>query len=718
MGGLVQLGGPGPARPAGPTEAIDLAITGMTCAGCASAVAQALRRSPGVVAAGVNFATRRATVVYSPALTGRERLAAAVAAAGYGVAEERSREEMERAEIETLWRRFGMAAILSLPVVVLAMSHGAIHFPGERWVQLALTAPVVLHAGAGFFTAAWKALRRRAADMNTLIATGTGTAFAYSVWATVDGGLRPVYFESAGVIVTLILAGRLLEARARSRASDAIRKLAGLRPPTAMVARGGNPVSIPVEQVVVGDVVVLRPGERIPVDGVVVEGESAVDEAMLTGESVPAEKRAGSPVYAGAINQSGALRFEARKVGRETVLARIIEMVEKAQGSRAPIARFADVAAGYFTPAVIGVALVTFAVWLAVGSFEAAMLHFVAVLIIACPCALGLATPTAVMVATGRAAQLGVLYRGGESLEAAAKLTFVVLDKTGTVTEGKPVVTEVVPAAGWTTDEVLRFAAAAEQPSEHPYGKAIVAHAKGLALPQATRFQARVGRGVEAEVEGRSVTIAAAEAGGGLTVRVDGQPAGVIKVADRPRAEAREAVALLKEVGLGVAMITGDAPAAAEAVGREVGIERVVAGVLPEGKAAEIEALRKRGERVAMVGDGINDAPALAQADAGIAMGSGTDIAMEAAGVTLAGGDLRRVVTVVELSRAALRTIRQNLFWAFVYNVIGIPLAAGVFKPWTGLDLSPMFAAAAMALSSVRVVGNSLRLRGWKGRRG
>jgi Cu+-exporting ATPase len=670
-----------------------------------------------VVAASVNFATRRATIIYHPAFTGRQRLAAVVTEAGYGVAEERSREEMERAEIAVLRRRFGIAVLLSLPVVVLAMSHGAIHFPGDRWVQLALTAPVVLHAGAGFFTAAWRALRRRAADMNTLIATGTGTAFAYSVWATVSGGGRPVYFESAAVIVTLILAGRLLEARARSRASEAIRKLAGLRPPTAMVVRGGEPAAIPVEQVVVGDIVVLRPGERIAVDGVVVDGESAVDESMLTGESVPAEKHAGSPVYAGTINQSGGLRFEARKVGRQTVLARIIELVEKAQGSRAPIARFADVAAGYFTPAVIGVALVTLAAWLAAGSFETAMMHFVSVLIIACPCALGLATPTAVMVATGRAAQLGILYRGGESLEAAAKLTYVVLDKTGTVTEGRPVVTEVVPAAGWTKEEVLRLAAAAEQPSEHPYGKAVVAHARGLKLPQATRFQARVGRGGEAEVEGRTVTIGASPEGG-LAVRVDGQPAGIIQVADRPRAEAREAVTLLKRAGLGVAMITGDAAAAAEAVGREVGIERVVAGVLPEGKAAEIEALRKRGERVAMVGDGINDAPALAQADAGIAMGSGTDIAMEAAGVTLAGGDLRRVATVIELSRAALRTIRQNLFWAFLYNVIGIPVAAGVFKPWTGMDLSPMLAAAAMALSSVSVVGNSLRLRNWRGRRG
>ena len=708
---LVQLGG---ASPIGPTQTLELAITGMSCAGCVSTVTQALRKTPGVVAAGVNFATRRATVIYNPRLTGRERLAAAVTAAGYGVAPERTREELERAEAASLRRRLWVAVAFSLPVVVLAMSHGAIHFMGDRWVQLALTAPVVLYAGGGFFTLAWKALRRRSADMNTLIATGTGTAFAYSAWATAAGGMLPVYFESAAVIVTLILTGRLLEARARGRASEAIRSLAGLQPSTALVERGEARVVTPVEEVVLGDVVMIHPGERVPVDGEVLDGESTVDESMLTGESAPVEKRAGSPVYAATINQSGSLRFTARKVGRETALARIVEMVEKAQGSRAPIARFADVVAGHFTPAVIVVALATLALWLVFGTFQQAILHFVAVLIIACPCALGLATPTAVMVATGRGAQLGILYKGGEALEAAGKVTTVVLDKTGTLTEGKPAVTGVEPEPGWSVDQLLRLAAAAERPSEHPCGRAIVARAEGLELPVASRFQARVGRSVEAEVEGRRVAIAAAPAKSALAVRVDGKLAGHIVVADRPRPEAAGAVSRLRERGLSVVMITGDARATAESLGRAVGIERVMAEVLPEAKAREIEALQSNGERVAMVGDGINDAPALAQADVGIAMGSGTDIAMETAGVTLAGGDLRRVATTVELSRAALRTIRQNLFWAFVYNVIGIPLAAGALRPWTGLELSPMFAAAAMALSSVSVVTNSLRLRSWR----
>ncbi|MBI4877754.1 MAG: cadmium-translocating P-type ATPase [Acidobacteria bacterium] len=692
----------------------------MTCAGCVASVTHALQRAPGVTAAAVNFATRRATVVCNPKLTSRERLTAVVRAAGYGVAGERSREDLERAEIESLRRRLGISIAFSLPLVVLAMSHGAIHFPGAGWVQLALAAPVVLYAGSLFFTGAWKALRRRSADMNTLIATGAGTAFAYSVWATAAGGELPVYFESAAVIVTLILTGRWLEARARARASDAIRRLAALAPRTARILRGGVEVTAPVEEVIPGDVLVIRPGERIPVDGVMVEGESALDESMLTGESLPVEKRPGSAVYAATINRAGSFRFEARKVGRETMLARIIETVERAQGSRAPIARFADVVAGYFTPAVILVALATLAAWLVWGPFAQAMLHFVAVLIIACPCALGLATPTAVMVATGRGAQLGVLYKGGEALEAAGRVTAVVLDKTGTITEGRPAVTGLRAAEGWSEEQLLRLAGAAERGSEHPYGQAVVRRAEGLDLPAASAFQARAGRGVEAMVEDRRVEISAgtdpvwaAEGKSVLEVRVDGAVAGHFAVADQPRAEARATVSRLSSLGLRVAMITGDAAATAKAVARQVGIQTVMAGVLPDAKAREVEKLQLAGERVAMAGDGINDAPALAQADIGIAMGSGTDVAMETAGITLLRGDLAHMATALELSRAALRTIRQNLFWAFVYNVIGIPLAAGALLPWTGWELSPMFAAAAMSLSSVSVVTNSLRLRAW-----
>ncbi len=710
---LVQLGAaPRRAAPPALTETVDLPITGMTCAGCAHTVTEALRAVPGVAMAGVNFATRRATVVYDPGRVDRGRLAAAVVRAGYGVAETRDAAAAERAELRSLARRLALAAALTAPVVVLAMSHGALGFPGERWLQFALTAPVVLYCGAPFFAGAWKALLRRSADMNTLIATGTATALAYSTVAAAAGHALPVYFESAAVIVTLILTGRLLEARARARASDAVRKLASMRPATARLWQDGRELDVPIEDVEPGMLVVIRPGDRIPVDGVVSEGASSVDESMLTGESAPVDKQPGAPVYAGTINHGGAFRFEARKVGRETMLARIIAMVEQAQGSRAPIARLADAVAARFTPAVIGVALLTLALWLGFSDARHAMLHFVAVLIIACPCALGLATPAAVMVATGRAAQLGILFKGGEALEAAGRLTAVVLDKTGTLTLGHPAVTAIEPAPGFSEGELLRLAAAAEQSSEHPYGRAIVERAHGLELPGATHFVAHAGRGVEAEVEGRRITVGAGEAA--LAVTVDGVLAGHIAVADALRPEAPAVVARLRRMGLDVAMITGDRRGTAETIARQAGIERVLAEVLPDAKAREVASLRAAGARVAMVGDGVNDAPALAEADLGIAMGSGTDVAMETAGVTLVRGELERVATAIALARAALRTIRQNLFWAFVYNVLGIPLAAGALYPWTGLELSPMFAAAAMALSSVSVVGNSLRLRFWK----
>jgi len=713
--GLVQLGAARPnqkpATPDGTLVSADLAITGMTCAGCAHNVERALRGVPGVAEAHVNLATRRASVRYSASATNTARITEAVRAAGYGVAMPKDAAELERAEARTLARKFILAVILSAPVLVIAMSHGLIHFQGAHWVQFILTVPVLFYCGSGFFSSAWKALLRRTADMNTLVATGTGAAFFYSAVATILGGSLPVYFESAAVIITLVLMGRMLEARARRRASDAIRKLSSLAPRTANVIREGREGSIPIEHVRPGDVVVIRPGERIPVDGVVLEGASTVDESTLTGESAPVEKTAGAVVYAATINGAGAFRFEARKVGADTVLAQIVAMVERAQGSKAPIARLADVVAAWFTPAVILVALATLVVWWMVGTGEQALLHFVSVLIIACPCALGLATPTAIVVATGRAAQLGMLFKSGAALESAGRVTTVVLDKTGTLTSGTPSVVDIQPERNYSAEEVLRLAAAVERFSEHPYGKAIVARAASLSVPEASGFEALVGKGVRGRVDGRLVEVSSASGEPTLAVSLDGAVIGRIRVEDTVRVEARPAVAELRTAGLDVAMLTGDNPVTARRVAGELGIERVLAGVLPNEKAAEVARLQATGAKVAMVGDGINDAPALAQADLGIAMGTAIDIARETSDVTLLSGGLDRVASALRLARAALRVIRQHLFWAFFYNVVGIPVAAGALYPWTGLELSPMLASAAMALSSVCVVGNSLRLR-------
>ncbi|HZG52959.1 MAG TPA: copper-translocating P-type ATPase, partial [Pyrinomonadaceae bacterium] len=557
-----------------------------------------------------------------------------------------------------------------------------------------------------------------------------------------DGRMNaaPVYFEAASVIIALILLGRLLEARARGKTSDAIKRLMKLQPRTARVVReGGGEVDVPVAEVAVGDVLLVRPGERIPVDGVVLAGASAVNEAMLTGESMPVEKAAGALVFGATINGTGSFTFRATKVGRETVLQQIVRMVEQAQGQRAPIARLADVVSGYFTPIVICVAIAAFVVWFIAAPVESrlsyALVSFVSVLIIACPCALGLATPTAVMVGTGRGAEHGILVKGGEALETAHRLTTIVLDKTGTITKGQPAVADVSPAAGFDEDELLRLAASAERGSEHPLGEAIVRRAaeRGLALAHASAFEARAGHGVEAEVEGRRVllgnlklmtergvelgnlrerALVSAEAGRtAVYVAIDGAAAGVVAVADEIKADSKAAVAALHGLGLEVLMLTGDSRRTAEAVAREVGIKRVLAEVLPEGKAAEVKKLQAEGKRVAMVGDGINDAPALAQADTGIAIGTGADVAIEASDITLLRGSLNGVATAIALSRQTIKVIRQNLFWAFVYNTLGIPLAAGALYPWTGWLLSPVVASAAMALSSVSVVANSLRLR-------
>lgn len=672
---------------------------------------------------------------------------------------EEDAESAEReAESKNLSRKFWVAAILSLPVLIIAMSHGriaAFNFTGVEWLQLALTTPVVFYSGLQFYRGAWAAFRHRLADMNTLIAVGTGAAYLYSVAATIAPGFfargdnhgdmpgmtdaPPVYFEAASVITALILLGSMLESRAKGRTGEAIRRLVGLQAKTARVLRDGNERDIPVEEVALADVVIVRPGEKIPVDGVILHGASAVDESMLTGESLPADKTVGDEVFGATINKTGSFRFKATKVGKDTTLRQIVRMVRDAQGSKAPIARLADRISSVFTPIVISVAIATFIIWFIAAPLDdrlvMALKTFVSVLIIACPCALGLATPTAIMVGAGRGAENGALIKGGESLEAAHRLQTIVLDKTGTITKGQPALTDVIAAEGVNETELLRLAATAERASEHPIGEAIARGAveRGIALGEAREFNAVAGHGVEAIINNTRVLLGnaklmrergvpideleskaaefSAEGKSVVYAAADGRLAGALAVADQIKPEAKSAINAMKRAGLEVIMITGDNKHAAEAVARRVGIARVLAEVLPEEKAAEIKRLQQEKKIVCMVGDGINDAPALAQADVGIAIGTGTDVAIEASDITLIKGDLRGVMTAIELSRATIRTIKQNLFWAFIYNVVGIPIAAGLLYPLTGWLLSPVIASAAMSLSSVSVVLNSLRLR-------
>ena len=756
-----------------PIEIVSFPVDGMTCASCVNRITRFLQKVDGVEEANVNLAAESATVRFDSTRVRIDDLADAVEAAGYvarteqaatadhdadvaEAAEARSeRDAAAAAHLAGLRRRLIVSTVLTIPILGgLAQMTIAPWLPeilSDPLFQLALATPVQFWAGWPFYAGAWAALRHRAADMNTLIAVGTSAAYLYSVAAILfpsffeAAGLAgeegvPLYFDTSTAIITLILLGRFLEARARVHTSDAIRRLIGLAPRTARVIRDSAEVDVPLAEVRVGDVVRVRPGESIAVDGVVVDGSSGADESMITGESLPVSKRVDDLVIGGTLNTTGTLTFRATRVGADTVLAKIIRLVSEAQGSRAPIQRLADVVTGYFVPAVLGLAALTFVVWLAFGpapAFNLALLNTVAVLIIACPCALGLATPTSIMVGTGEGAEAGVLFRNAEALERLGSVRAVVLDKTGTLTEGQPRVTDIARASDAPAEvELLALVAPAERGSEHPLADAIVREAlehRRLSLSQATEFEATPGGGIAALVDSARVLVgrpgfltdAGVEVGAGkadadrlsaegktpVFVAVDGRFAGVVAIADTLKPGSIEAVAELHRLGLEVAMLTGDNRRTAEAIGRAVGIDRVLADVRPDGKAAAVKGLQAEGKSVAMVGDGVNDAPALASADVGVAMGTGTDVAMESAGVTLMSGDLRGLVTAIALSRATMRNIRENLFWAFAYNVVLIPVAMGVLYPFTGILLDPILAAAAMALSSVTVVSNALRLR-------
>jgi Cu+-exporting ATPase len=747
------------------TNHVTIPIDGMTCAACASRIEKAVGKIPGVIKASVNFATEKAAVEYNPQETRISAIKQVIEKLGYkalniekknSVDHDKLRKEKE---IKTLWRKFIVSAIFAVPLLYIAMA------PMIPWVslpipsfldpaknplayaitQLVLVTPIVV-AGYKFYTVGFRALIQKSPNMDSLIAIGTSAAVIYSIYSTyriaagdLNAAHEGLYFESAGVIIALILLGKSLEAVSKGKTSEAIKKLIGLAPKTAVVIHDGKEIEVPIDEVEIGDIILVKPGDKIPVDGEVVEGHTSIDESMLTGESIPIDKKIGDKVYAASINKNGMIKFKVTKVGDDTALAQIIKLVEDAQGSKAPIAQLADIVSGYFVPIVVIIAIVAFAAWLIAGkSLVFALTIFISVLVIACPCALGLATPTAIMVGTGKGAEYGILIKGGEALETTHKINTIVFDKTGTITEGKPEVTDIITTSNLTKNRLIQIAASGEKGSEHPLGDAIVRYAEkeNIKFLNVENFEAIPGHGIEVTIDGirtlignrklmddRNISLGTLEsdsdrlASEGKTpmyIAMDDKISGIIAVADVVKQSSAKAIRKLQSMGIEVAMITGDNKKTAEAIAKQVGIDRVLAEVLPQDKSNEVKKLQAEGKKVAMVGDGINDAPALVQADIGIAIGSGTDVAMESADIVLMRSDLLDVPTAISLSKSTIRNIKQNLFWAFGYNVAGIPIAAGVLYIFGGPLLNPMFAAAAMSLSSVSVLTNALRLKKFK----
>ncbi|WP_346817898.1 heavy metal translocating P-type ATPase [Bacillus paramobilis] len=729
------------------SDKAEFIVSGMTCAACANRVEKRLNKLEGVNGATVNFALESATVDFNPDEIHVNEMKSAITKLGYKLEvksdEQNGSTDHRLQEIERQKKKFIISFILSFPLLWAMVSHFSftsfIYLPDmlmNPWVQLALATPVQFIIGGQFYVGAYKALRNKSANMDVLVALGTSAAYFYSVYLSIRSigsseHMTDLYFETSAVLITLIILGKLFEAKAKGRSSEAIKKLMGLQAKTATVVRDGTEIKILIEEVVAGDIVYVKPGEKIPVDGEIVEGKSAIDESMLTGESIPVDKTIGDVVIGSTINKNGFLKVKATKVGRDTALAQIIKVVEEAQGSKAPIQRVADQISGIFVPVVVVIAIITFAVWMLFvtpGDFGGALEKMIAVLVIACPCALGLATPTSIMAGSGRSAEYGILFKGGEHLEATHRLDTVILDKTGTVTNGKPVLTDVMVADGFHEEEILRLVGAAEKNSEHPLAEAIVEgiKEKKIDIPSSETFEAIPGFGIESVVDGKQLLIGtrrlmkkfdidieevsksmeALEREGktAMLIAIDKKYAGIVAVADTVKGTSKAAISRLKKMGLDVVMITGDNTQTAQAIAKQVGIDHVIAEVLPEGKAEEVKKLQAQGKKVAMVGDGINDAPALATADIGMAIGTGTDVAMEAADITLIRGDLNSIADAIFMSKMTIRNIKQNLFWALAYNGLGIPIAAfGFLAPWV--------AGAAMAFSSVSVVLNALRLQ-------